>query len=68
MDISQVTLVAILLGGGASLAFKLGLTITEVKRRGDWSSEAVIDYIFLDDEQDRAIAARLVNGASVLVK
>ena len=54
--------------GGASLAFKLGLSITEVKRRGDWSSEAVNDYIFLDDEQDRAIAARLVNGVSVLIK
>ena len=49
--------------GGASLAFRLGLSRNEIKKRGDWRSHAVDEYIILDDSQDRAIAATLVNGA-----
>ena len=50
--------------GGASLAFKLGLSRTEIKKRGDWRSHAVDEYVILDDEQDKYIAWKLVTGAS----
>ena len=49
--------------GGASLAFRLGLSRNEIEKRGNWRSQAVDEYILLDDSQDRAIAAILVNGA-----
>ena len=50
--------------GGASLAFKLGLSLTEVKIRGDWRSHAVESYVNLDFEQEKNIAKRLIIGAS----
>ena len=50
--------------GGASLAFKLGLTRTEIKKRGDWRSHAVDEYVILDSAQDEYIAWKLVSGAS----
>ena len=52
--------------GGASLAFRLGLSRTEIKKRGDWRSHAVDEYVILDDSQDKLIAWRLVKGASDL--
>ena len=52
--------------GGASLAFKLGLTRTEIKKRGDWRSHAVDEYVILDDSQDKYIAWTLVKGANDL--
>ena len=48
--------------GGASLAFKLGLTLTEVKKRGDWKSHAVENYVMLDADQDKYIAKVLIEG------
>ena len=54
--------------GGATLAFKIGMTMDEIKRRGDWRSNAVYEYIKVDKEQDRQIAARLVNGAAVVMQ
>lgn len=54
--------------GGATLAFRLGMTITEIKRRGDWRSSAVDEYVFLDSDQDKYIASRLIHGAATLVE
>ena len=47
--------------GGASFAFEIGLTLTEVKERGDWRSNAVHGYIVLSDKQK--IARVLAKGA-----
>lgn len=52
--------------GGATLAFKLGMTITEIKKRGDWLSNAVEEYVCLDYDQERHMAAALVSGAEFL--
>ena len=48
--------------GGATLAFQRGLSITEVKQRGDWASSAVENYIFVSTEQIKQVANALVNG------
>lgn len=53
--------------GGASLGFRLGMSICEIKQRGDWQSDAVEKYIVLDDEQEFHVAKRLVLGASSLL-
>lgn len=50
--------------GGASLGFKLGLSISEIKKRGDWQSDAVESYIVLNEAQELAVAKKLVAGAS----
>lgn len=35
--------------GGATLGFELGLSLTEIKHRGDWRSNAVNEYIVVSD-------------------
>ena len=54
--------------GGASLAFKLGLSRTEIQKRGDWRSHAVDEYVILDDAQDIQIASILATGVSKLTR
>ena len=53
--------------GGASLGFKLGLSILQIKQRGDWRSSAVESYIEIDGSQRADIANALVLGASALL-
>ena len=53
--------------GGATLAFRLGMTLTEIKRRGDWRSNVVEEYVVLDRQQDIHIASKLVHGARLLM-
>jgi hypothetical protein len=36
-------------GGVASLCFRAGLSILQIKQRGDWVSNAVEQYIFIDE-------------------
>ena len=47
--------------GGATLCFELGLTMTEIKERGDWKSNAVSNYIVIHDPNK--IAKVMVTGA-----
>lgn len=54
--------------GGASLGFRLGLSICEIKQRGDWHSDAVEKYIVLNEEQELFVAKTLVSGASLYLK
>ena len=49
-------------GGGASLAFELGLSLTQVKQRGDWASSAVENYIFVSPRIIREVASVMING------
>ena len=49
--------------GGASLAFALGMSVFEIKKRGDWASDAVKEYIFVSDEQYKYMARSLVKGS-----
>ena len=48
--------------GGATLGFELGLSIPEIKQRGDWKSNAVNDYVVVRDVTHTA--KTLVYGAS----
>ena len=50
--------------GGASLAFSLGLSILDIKNRGDWRSAAFERYIFIENTHSKGVAASLVSGAS----
>ena len=50
--------------GGASFGFELGMSITDIKQRGDWASNAVQDYIFITQAQIDSTAKRLIDGAS----
>lgn len=50
--------------GGATLAFRLGLSISEIKLRGDWRSSAVEKYIVLSETQEQMVAQVLANGVS----
>ena len=52
--------------GGASLAFALGMTMFEIKERGDWVSDAVKEYVYVSDEQSKHIARSLVNGSACM--
>ena len=49
--------------GGATLGFKIGLSMAQIKQRGDWRSSAVENYIFVTSEQVSEVASLLVNGA-----
>ena len=49
--------------GGATRAFELGLSIPEIKVRGDWKSAAVNEYVVIHDKTH--IADVLINGATV---
>lgn len=48
--------------GGASLAFELGLSLTQVKQRGDWASSAVENYIFVSPRVIKEVASVMING------
>ena len=50
--------------GGASFGFELGMTIIDIKQRGDWASNAVQEYIFVTEAHIDSIAQRLIEGAS----
>ena len=52
--------------GGASLGFRLGMSIIDIKSRGDWKSAAVERYIFIDDSCYTRVADTLVRGATQL--
>ena len=52
--------------GGASLAFVLGMSMFEIKERGDWVSDAVKEYVYVSDEQYKHIARTLVQGSARL--
>jgi len=53
--------------GGASLGFKLGMSILQIKQRGDWRSAAVEQYIFIDKSQERIVAQKLIFGVRELL-
>ena len=53
--------------GGATLAFRLGMTMNEIKKRGDWVSEAVNEYVYIFEDQERHMAEQLVRGATSLI-
>ena len=53
--------------GGATMVFKLGLSILQIKQRGDWRSSAVESYIDLDGTQKIDIGKSLIFGAAALV-
>ena len=48
--------------GGASLCFRAGLSILQIKQRGDWASNAVEQYIFIDEAMSAA-AAHMMSSA-----
>lgn len=50
--------------GGATLAFRLGLSISEIKLRGDWRSSAVEKYIVFSEAQECFVAQALANGVT----
>lgn len=50
--------------GGATMCFRAGLNMVEIKNRGDWRSNAVERYIFLDETYALHSAQRLVEYAS----
>lgn len=54
--------------GGASLGYKLGLRMSQIKQRGDWRSAAVERYIVLNKDQEMQIAQSLSTGASRFLK
>lgn len=55
--------------GGATFAFALGLSVLDIKKRGDWASDAVYEYIHITDEHYKDVARRLVEGSHrVLLK
>ena len=49
--------------GGATLGFQLGLSLTQIKKRGDWTSSAVNEYICMSCNSRIEIAKVLVNGS-----
>lgn len=53
--------------GGATLAFKLGMSMAQIKKRGDWRSSAVEQYVWMDERQDHLMASNLVHGASSML-
>ena len=50
--------------GGATLAFRLGMTMNEIKKRGDWASDAVYNYVTIQEDQELLMARDLVKGAT----
>ena len=53
--------------GGATLAFSLGMSIFDIKKRGDWVSDAVKEYICVTDDQYKQVARSLVVGSARLL-
>ena len=53
--------------GGATLAFRLGMTMNEIKKRGDWVSSAVNEYVYIQEDQELKMAESLVRGAAELL-
>ena len=49
--------------GGATLGFQLGLSLPQVKNRGDWKSSAVENYIFVTRGQINKVATILIKGS-----
>ena len=49
--------------GGATLGFQVGLSITQIKKRGDWTSSAVNSYIHVSKSKHNEIAKILVPGS-----
>jgi hypothetical protein len=49
-------------GGGASLAFDLGLSPIQIKLRGDWASNAFERYVFVSSGATGRAAAALSAG------
>ena len=52
--------------GGATLGFELGLSLPEIKVRGDWKSDAVNEYVVVHDI--KKIASVMINGAAAQCK
>ena len=48
--------------GGATYGFQRGLTMEQVKQRGDWASAAVNNYVYFSLDEINKIASVLVNG------
>jgi len=53
--------------GGASLAFRLGMSVMEIKKRADWASAAVEQYIYICEEQEKSVARDLSYGATKIL-
>jgi hypothetical protein len=49
--------------GGASLCFRAGMSILQIKQRGDWASNAVEKYVFIDE--CTAVSAALMMSSAV---
>ena len=49
--------------GGATLGFRLGMSLVQIKQRGDWASNAVENYVYISDIQIRHTATVLSKGA-----
>ena len=52
--------------GGATLGFEVGLSLEEIKHRGDWRSDAVSKYVVVRDVQK--IARSMVTGTRLLIE
>ena len=52
--------------GGATLGFEVGLTLSEIKTRGDWKSNAVNEYVVIRDITK--LARTMVEGANDMLK
>jgi hypothetical protein len=50
--------------GGASLCFRAGLSILQIKQRGDWASNAVEQYVFIDEAMSVAAAYQMSSAVS----
>jgi hypothetical protein len=48
--------------GGASFAFRAGLSPLEIKQRGDWASSAFERYIHMDSKDSMSSSQRLASG------
>ena len=54
--------------GGASFGFRAGLSMIEIKQRGDWASNAVERYIFVDENQIRSTARKLTRRSLEMLR
>lgn len=52
--------------GGATLAFSLGMTTADIKRRGDWASNAYERYLVVSPETSEMSVRNLILGAAAL--
>ena len=53
--------------GGASFAFQIGMSLVDIMQRGDWASDAVLNYIFMNQVPLNHVADKLVGGAAYYV-